>query len=326
MRLLFDSGEATMTLNTLAKRKEIGKRIRAYRMGAGLSPEEAAKRLQVSRAALYKYERTGVVKLETIERFASIVGVSVSSLLGASVEYFNTPVSFFERKRQLEMQSIQIFSYVEPISFLITSKDYTAHLRRMIVEGLPQNFVNKKAMMREVDEIINILDSRHDNANERRINVTSVISAVQIERFLRTGMIGSYHLSSRIHEERRLFARIEVERLAALVENEPIGIQIGIVDEILPHQTFELLRRHEDAWVAVSPFRLGEFPNVSLGVASITSAAEAIALYERLARDMWARAYRGSDGAKLLRSLIRRVEPAAKPTLRAVSRKNNGRT
>jgi transcriptional regulator with XRE-family HTH domain len=315
-----------MASKKTTKRKEIGKRIRAYRMGAGLSPEEAAKRLQVSRAALYKYERTGVVKLETIERFASIVGVSVSSLLGASVEYFNTPVSFFERKRQLELQSVQIFSYVEPISFLITSKDYTAHLRRMIVEGLPRNFIDKRAMLQQVDDIISILDSRHDNANQRQMNVTSVISAVQTERFLRTGMIGTYNLPSRMHEERRMFARLEIERLAALVENEPIGIQIGIVDEILPHQTFELLRQHQDTWVAVSPFRLGEFPNISLGVASITSAAEAVTLYERLARDMWARAYRGADGAKLLRNLIRKVEPDARPTLRDVSRKSKGRT
>lgn len=309
-----------------AKRKEIGKRIRAYRMGAGLSPEETAKRLQVSRAALYKYERTGVVKLETIERFASIVGVSVSSLLGASVEYFNSPVSFFERKRQLELQSVQIFSYVEPISFLITSKEYSAYLRRMIVEGLPQNFIDKKAMMRQVDDIISILDSRHDNADQRQLNVTSVISAIQIERFLRTGMIGSYNLPPHIHEERRTLARLEIERLAALVENEPIGIQIGIVDEIMPHQTFELLRRQEDTWVAVSPFRLGEFPNINLGVASITSASEAVTLYERLARDMWARAYRGSEGAKLLRNLIRKVEPAAKPILREVARKSRARS
>lgn len=307
------------------KRKEIGKRIRAYRMGAGLSPEEAAKRLQVSRAALYKYERTGVVKLETIERFASLVGVSVSSLLGASVEYFSSPVSFFERKRQLELQSVKIFSYVEPISFLITSKDYTTHLRRMIVEGLPQDFINRKAMMRQVDAVISILDRRHDIADQHQLNVTTVISAVQIERFLRTGMIGSYDLPPHIHEERRVLARLEIERLAALVEKEPIGVQIGIVDKIMPHQTFELLRRNDDTWVAVSPFRLGEFPNVNLGVASITSAPEAVTLYERLARDMWARAYRGSEGAKLLRNLIRKVEPAARPTLREVARKSRAR-
>jgi transcriptional regulator with XRE-family HTH domain len=312
-----------MALKDGANRKEIGKRIRAYRMGAGLSSEEAAKRLHISRATLYKYERTGVVKLETIDRLASIFGVSVSSLLGSSIEYFNSPVSFFERKRQLELQSVQIFSYVEPISLLLTSIDYTAHLRKMIVEGLAPNFVNKDAMMRRIDDIIRVLDDRHSNARQRKMNVTSVISAVQIDRFLQTGMIGNYDLPAKIREERRLLARLEIERLAAQMGKEPIGLQIGIVNEILPHQTFELIRHHEDAWVAVSPFRLGEFPNVDLGIATITSSEEAVALYESLARDMWARACHGPEGAKLLRNLIRKSEPTAVPTLRVISREGN---
>ena len=290
------------------KRKEIGKRIRAYRMGAGLSPEETAERLGISRAALYKYERTGVVKLSTIERFAEMVGVSASSLLGASVEYFDNPISFFERKRQLELGAVQVFSYVEPISFLLVSKDYLANLRQMIVEGLPRNFVDRKQTLSQVDTIIDILAERHSNADQTRMNVTSVISAVQVERFLQTGMIGSYDLQPDVREQRRLLALAEVERLAALADEEPFGVQIGIVDAVLPHQTFELLRGREETWVAVSPFRLGEFPNINLGVAYITSAPETVALYEKLASKMWARASRGVDAARLLRSLISRTQ------------------
>lgn len=291
----------------IEKRQEIGKRIRAYRMGAGLSPEETAERLGISRAALYKYERTGVVKLATIERFAEMVGVSASSLLGASVEYFDNPISFFERKRQLELEAVQVFSYVEPISFLLVSKDYLANLRQMIVEGLPRSFVDKKQTLSQVDTIIAILAERHSNADQMCMNVTSVISAVQIERFLQTGMIGSYDLPANVREQRRLLALAEVERLAALAEKEPFGVQIGIVDAVLPHQTFELLRGRKESWVAVSPFRLGEFPNINLGVAYITSAPETVALYEKLASKMWARANRGVDAARLLRGLIRRT-------------------
>jgi transcriptional regulator with XRE-family HTH domain len=310
-----------MTKNMVGKKSEIGERIRAYRMGAGLSPEEAARRMQISRAALYKYERTGVVKLETIERFAALVGVSVPSLLGASIEYFNNPISFFERKRQLEQRSTQIVSYVEPLSFLLASSDYTKHLRQMIVEGLPANFIDKKTMMRQVDAVVAILAERQKDARDRHANVTNIIGAVQIERFLRTGMIGTYDLAPEVHEERRLLARQEIERLAGLIEKEPIGVQLGIVDEIMPHQTFELFRRPDDTLVAVSPFRLGEFPNLSMGVASITAAPEAIALYEKLADGLWARAYRGPEGANLLRRLIHKVSPAVKPVFRVVSKR-----
>ena len=70
-----------------------------------------------------------------------------------------------------------------------------------------------------------------------------------------------------------------------------------------------------------SPFRLGEFPNISMGVASITAASEAVALYEKLAEGLWARAYCGVDGANLLRRLIDKVSPNAKPAFRVVSKK-----
>lgn len=313
-----------MARTRIEKRKEIGKRIRAYRMGAGLSPEETAKRLGVSRAALYKYERTGVVKLSTIERFAELVGVSASSLLGASVEYFDNPVSFFERKRQLELDAVRVFSYVEPISFLLVSRDYLANLRQMIIEGLPRNYIDRKQMLRQVDAIVDILAERHGNADQMHMNVTSVISAVQVERFLQTGMIGSYDLPPSVREQRRLMARAEVERLAALAEREPLGVQIGIVDAVLPHQTFELLRGRQETWIAVSPFRLGEFPNINLGVAYITSAPETVALYEKLASRMWARASRGVEAARLLRSLIRRTPSQQGPVLRVVGRRRKG--
>jgi transcriptional regulator with XRE-family HTH domain len=307
----------------IEKRKEIGKRIRAYRMGAGLSPEETAKRLRISRAALYKYERTGVIKLSTIERFAEMVGISPSSLLGASAEYFDNPVSFFERKRQLELEAVRVFSYVEPISFLLVSKDYLRSLRQMIVEGSVRNSIDKKQLLQQVDTILGILAERHSNAGETKINVTSVMSAIQVERFLQTGMIGRYDLPPVVREQRRLIARAEVEHLAALAAKEPFGVQIGLVDAILPHQTFEILHGREEVWIAVSPFRLGEFPNINLGVAYITSAPDAVALYEKLANKIWAQASRGVDAARMLRGLIRRTSAQKGPVLRVVDRNRN---
>jgi hypothetical protein len=89
------------------------------------------------------------------------------------------------------------------------------------------------------------------------------------------------------------------------MENEPVGIQIGIVDDTLPNQTF---MRDGGGLVAVSPFRLGELPNVRLGVASVTGAEEAVQLYKQLADQMWQRAAKGGAGAVLLRKCLK--EPA----------------
>jgi len=103
-----------------------------------------------------------------------------------------------------------------------------------------------------------------------------------------------------------IFVRKEVERIAVIMENEPVGIQIGIVDDTLPNQTFEICRmRDGTALVAVSPFRLGELPNVRLGVASVTGAEEAVDLYQRLAEQMWQRASKGESGAALLRKCLK---------------------
>jgi hypothetical protein len=57
--------------------------------------------------------------------------------------------------------------------------------------------------------------------------------------------------------------------------------------------------------VAVSPFRLGELPNVRLGVATVTAAQEAVDLYQKLAEQMWNRAAKGVSGAALLRKCLK---------------------
>ena len=52
---------------------EIGQQLRAYRMESGLRAEEIAARLGVSRAALYRYEKGEVIKLDTVKRLAEHV-------------------------------------------------------------------------------------------------------------------------------------------------------------------------------------------------------------------------------------------------------------
>jgi hypothetical protein len=58
--------------------------------------------------------------------------------------------------------------------------------------------------------------------------------------------------------------------------------------------------------LSLSPFRLGEEPNVRVGVAMITSAPEALALHQRAAEGMWVRALKGTAAAGYLRELTAR--------------------
>jgi hypothetical protein len=56
--------------------------------------------------------------------------------------------------------------------------------------------------------------------------------------------------------------------------------------------------------LTVSPFRLGEQPNIRLGVAMITSAPEAITLHEKAVNEMWRGAIKGPAAAAHLRGLL----------------------
>lgn len=286
---------------------QVGQRLRAHRMGLGLSPEDAAEQLGISRAALYNYEKgEGPVKLETLERIAELLQTSLPSLLGVGTEYFSSALAYFERLRQIEALSERVLVYYEPVTFLLTSDEYPKILHDMLLEGLPEKLPNRKKAQAEVDLLIEILAQRKAAIGAGGPSFAGIVGATQVRRLLRTGFIGTYDLPKPEREKRRLAARREVERIATVMENEPVGIQIGVVDDTLPNQTFEICRlRQGGALVAVSPFRLGELPNVRLGVASITGADEAVNLYQQLADQMWQRAAKGTNGAALLRKCLK---------------------
>src|SRR5277367_2680597 len=102
---------------------EIGQQLRAYRMESGLKAEEIAARLGVSRAALYRYEKGEVIKLDTVNRLAELLKISPLSLLGIGVEYYNRPIGLFERLRQVEETADQILQVALPFTYLISSDD-----------------------------------------------------------------------------------------------------------------------------------------------------------------------------------------------------------
>jgi transcriptional regulator with XRE-family HTH domain len=286
---------------------QVGQRLRAHRVGSGMSPEQVAELLEISRAALYNYEKgEGPVKLETLERIAELLDTSLPSILGVGTEYFSSAIAYFERLLQIEAASERVLVYYEPVTFLLTSDEYPKLLRDMLIEGLPEQLPNRKKAQAEIESLVSILSERRATISRGGPSFAGIIGATQVRRLLRTGLIGTYDLPKAERERRRLAARREVERIAVIMENEPVGIQIGVVDDTLPNQTFEICRsRDGTVLVAVSPFRLGELPNVRLGVASVTAAQEAVDLYQKLAEQMWNRAAKGLNGAALLRKCLK---------------------
>jgi len=285
---------------------DIGDRLKAFRLASGLSADEIANRIGISRTALYRFEKGEVAKIDTLEKLADLLDVSVPTLLGVGVEYIPSAVAFFERLRQVEQTAEHIVVLAGPVSFLLASNVFDQTLEQCLIESIPAEAADRDKAEEQVRGLLPILKRRKETYNKRKPGVLNLISGAEIERFLRNGLVGRLDLTRDVLQERRVRARAEAEHLMAMMEEEPIAVQIGIVPGTLPHNSFQIFRQADRKVLALSPFRLGEQPNVHGGIAMITSAPEALELHERTVKDLWRRALRGSDAANFMRQLIAR--------------------
>ncbi|MGB8182463.1 MAG: helix-turn-helix transcriptional regulator [Stellaceae bacterium] len=284
------------------RRKEIGRRLKAYRRGSGLKAEEIAHRLNISRSALYRMEAGEIVKIETLDALAQVLNTSLASLLGVGVEYYSKAGAYFERMRQLEAGADQIIARFMPISFLLTTAEYSTRLRQMLIEALPPDELEPQAFA-EIETIMAILGTRKSAHKPR---VVALMSVPEVERFLQLGVIGRFGLPPEEWSRRRAAARHEIENISRFLTDPQPGIEVGLVDEMLPNMAFQLFQSKKEPVLAVSPFRISEMPNIRHGVATVTAAPEAVALYEKLAADLWGRALKGPRAATRLAEVMAR--------------------
>ncbi|HBM60332.1 MAG TPA: XRE family transcriptional regulator [Citreicella sp.] len=287
---------------------EIGQRLRAFRLGSGMSADEVASRIGISRTAVYRFEKGEVVKIETLIGLAELLDVSLPTLLGVEIEYISSAVTYFERLRQLETEANQIIVLAGPISYLLASDDFHESLERLLKESVPESADHRDQTLVDIERIIEILKERKANYLARRPTIVNLMSAHDIVRLLRSGFVGQPFVPPDDLTERRARARREVQHFIDLIEGEPIGIQVGLVTGTLPHSSFQIFRKGDVKTLSISPFRLGEQPNVRLGVAMITNTDEAIALHERTIDQMWREALKGREAAAYLRKLLETVD------------------
>lgn len=96
-------------------------------------------------------------------------------------------------------------------------------------------------------------------------------------------------------------------RIVGMLEDDAKGVRIGIVSDNLPNETFQIFEDDDSAHIAVSPFRLGELPNIRTGIATITTSADAVAMYRKMIDRLWTDSTKGADGARLLVDLLDRA-------------------
>ena len=277
--------------------EEIGERMKAFRLGAGMSPEELAKRAGVSRAAIYRYESGQSAKIDTLVKIADLLDVSLPTLLGAGVEYIASAISFFERMRQLEENVDQITVLFGPISYLLTTDLYDRFLPDVLTESIPKDVEDYAQAIKEIDVLIDVLSRRKENYKRKSPSIISLVSAAELTQFVRLGFVGTHNPDGVDLGKRREAARIEVQNIITLLREQPIGVQVGVIVDSLPGASLQIFRQATKKSVAVSPFRLGAFANVRLGVATITAAPDATELYNSVINQLWTRALKSHQAA-----------------------------
>jgi transcriptional regulator with XRE-family HTH domain len=283
---------------------EIGQQLRAYRLESGLRAEEIAARLGVSRAALYRYEKGEVIKLDTIKRLAELLKISPLSLLGIGVEYYNRPIGYFERVRQIEETADQVLQLFGPVCFLTTSDAYDSALSEAFDETAEQAG-NERVQMRGIaEQVLGILIARKRMYAQRRPGIIAMVSAASVQHLLAVGVAGSIALSDRVRRVCRQVAATEVENMAVQMETEPMGLQFGLLAGAEPSSAFKIIRARDRVNLAINPFRPDTHPSSHTGVAMITGADEAVAAHQRVAEASWREAIKGPAGAARLRELI----------------------
>jgi transcriptional regulator with XRE-family HTH domain len=290
---------------------EIGQQLRQYRLESGLRAEEIAARLGVSRAALYRYEKGEVIKLDTIKRLAELLKISPLSLLGIGVEYISRATLYFDRIRAIEESTDQILHVAGPAPYLVTSDAFDATLAEVLAEAAEAVGPERAALRAQSDQLIGILQSRKKVYQARRPSIIAIVTVTALQRFLEGGVAAGIAVSDRTRAQARAVAAAEVENIAALMEAEPIGVQLGLMQGGEPNGAFRILRSRERAYLAINPFRLEAHPAAQSGVAMITGADEALATHQKVAEALWRDALKGAAAAARVRDLVRSVRAAA---------------
>ena len=283
---------------------EIGQQLRAYRLESGLRAEEIAARLGVSRAALYRYEKGEVIKLDTIKRLAELLKISPLSLLGIGVEYYNRPVGYLERIRQVEETADQVLMVNGPLCYLTTTDAYDQAVATVFEEASEQVGTDRNTARAAAEQVLGILSARKRMYGMRRPGIIAMVPAGRLRMLLEQGVAAGLTVSERTRRMCREVAATEVAHIAALMEAEPMGLQFGLVQATDLNGGFEILRARDRATLAMNPFHSDASPFGAPGVAMITAADEAIAAHQRVAETQWREAAKGAVAATEVRRLI----------------------
>ncbi len=286
---------------------DIGHQLKAFRIESGLKADEIAQRLGISRAALYRYEKGEVIKLDTVQRLAELLKVSPLSLLGIGVEYYQRQAAFYERIRQMEENADTILQVGGAPAFLRTSDGYYQTLVALIRRSAAEPGETDAATV-AADATIQALDGRRRGFAARQPSMIVLITIEEVERLLRTGLGVDLDLDSdpQLAARAREVVVDEIENMVALLRAPPMDFQIGILRGSAVNGSFSVMRQRDRSMLAINPFAADGALLRRTGVAVVTGAAEAVTSHQRVAEALWRGAMKGEAAAGMLQETLDR--------------------
>ena len=286
---------------------DIGHQLKAFRIESGLKADEIAQRLGISRAALYRYEKGEVIKLDTVQRLAELLKVSPLSLLGIGVEYYQRQAAFYERVRQMEENADTILQVGGAPAYLRTTDNYHQCLVALIRHGAAEGG-ETEASVAAADATVQALEARRRGFAARQPSMILLITVAEVERLLVTGLGVDLDLSGKPELAARARAVVvdEIAGMVNLLRAPPMDFQIGILRGSAVNGSFAVMRQRDRSMLAINPFAADGALLRRTGVAVVTGAAEAVTSHQRVAEALWRGAMKGEAAADLLADVLER--------------------
>jgi len=191
----------------------------------------------------------------------------------------------------------------------VASDGFDQLLRRLWLEAA--SLAPDRAAARSLaEQCLTSLAQRRLILTQRRPSITTLLSEAAIRRLLADGIGAGLPLSERSRAEARAGAVTEAENLASKIEQAPLGVQIGLLQEPEPSNQSIIYRARDRAHVIANPFPVDTHPAWGLGIAAITAAEDAVGIHQRVAETCWKNARKGMAAAQRLRILIAEAHPA----------------
>lgn len=282
--------------------RAIGERLKAYRQQLNMSADEVAEAIGVSRALLHRYEAGNIVKLDTLEKFARVYGMSPSTLLGLGTEYLTDGFRFFERVANLEEHAERVSVVFGPLIYVLSSPGYDKSLARSLHD--PQDI--DPLTPAEGKRLLQVLERRKAIFRFRQPAMVNIVPLGSIERYLANGLAVTADKPYTERAALRREAAREISHMAELIASPPMHVQIGLTTRPLPTAGYQIIHTKGRRYLVNSPFRIGQPTNFRYGVGTITEDPEALDKHDRLTNALWETSLKGSEATNELQRMIRR--------------------